>query len=159
MANANTTRIRNATAATLVASRSRIGHLENGWLIRRLSAENIARSANRVQQAPLAAGLELATQVRDEDLDRVGRGEGVIAPDLVEQPLARDHDPFVAHQVLEQLELALRQLDVALAAMHLVGIGVEAEVAGDPHLVALEPQRALKNVGDVAVVFNDKHAW
>ena len=31
-------------------------------------------------------------------------------------------------------------------------------VGGDAHLVALEPQRALEHVGDVAVVLDDEHA-
>ena len=74
-------------------------------------------------------GLELAPQVGDEDVDRVGRRHRVVAPDLVEQALARDHQALVAHQVLEQLELAVGQLDLARAAPHLAGIGVELEVA------------------------------
>ena len=82
-----------------------------------------------MQQARLVVGLELAAHVGDEHLDRVRRGERVIAPDLVEQALAGDHDPLVAHQVLEQLELALGELDRALAARDLVGVGVEQQVA------------------------------
>ena len=66
--------------------------------------------------ARLAAGLELAPQVGDEDVDGVRRRERVVAPDLLEQALARDDEALVAHQVLEQLELALGQLDRALAA-------------------------------------------
>jgi hypothetical protein len=82
-----------------------------------------------VQQPRFLGCLELAAQIRDEDLDRVRRREGVVAPDLVEQALARDDDPLVAHQVLEELELALGQLDVALAAVDLVGVGVQAQIA------------------------------
>src|ERR1035438_4925901 len=74
-----------------------------------LGAKDVPRSSDRVQQARLALGLELAAQVRHEHLDGVGGGERVIAPHVVEQALAGDHDPLVAHQVLEQLELALRQ--------------------------------------------------
>ena len=53
----------------------------------------------------------------------------MVAPDLVEQRLAGDDQPLVAHQVLEQLELAGRELDVALAAEDLAGVGIEAQVA------------------------------
>src|SRR3954453_6676128 len=98
---------------------------------RRSSTEDVARAADRVQQARLAAGLELAAQVGDEDLDRVRLRERVVAPDLVEQPLARDDDALVAHQVLEQLELALGQLDRAVAAKHLVRVRIEIEVGDD----------------------------
>src|SRR5205823_6838546 len=96
--------------------------------LRRKLGPGVARSPDRVQQARLAVGLELAAQIRDEDLDRVGRREGVIAPYLVEQALARDHDALVAHQVLEQLELTLREIDIALTAGHFVRVCVEREV-------------------------------
>src|SRR6185312_9684889 len=94
-----------------------------------LSAENVSGSADRVQQAWLSLGLQLATQVGDEHLDGVGGGEGVIAPHLIEQTLAGDDDALVAHQVFEQLELALGQLDWALCTGDLVGVDVQREVA------------------------------
>src|SRR4051812_43174860 len=94
-----------------------------------LSLEDVAGTAFGVQQARLAARLELAPQVGDEDVDRVRRRHRVIAPDLVEQALAGDDEALVAHQELEQLELAVGQLDLALAAAHLAGVRVEDEVA------------------------------
>src|SRR3954452_16175260 len=84
------------------------------------STQHVSRAADRVQQTRLAVGLELPAQVRHEDLDRVRRRERVVAPDLFEQALARHHDALVAHQVLEQLELALREIDDAPAAGDLV---------------------------------------
>src|SRR4051794_32165845 len=78
-------------------------------------AQHVARAADRVQQARLAAALELAAQVGHEHLDRVRGGERVVAPDVLQQPLARHDDALVAHEVLQQLELALGQLDDALA--------------------------------------------
>src|SRR5215218_11316617 len=105
-------RITNVRAAEPPASRQRVGSRRYARPTP-LSAEDVARAADRVEEPRLATGLQLSSQVRDEHLDRVRRGERVVAPHLVEQPLARDHDPLVAHQVLEQLELALRQLDLA----------------------------------------------
>src|SRR5437879_420533 len=99
-------RITKVRADDTTASRQRIGM--------RLSPEDIARSADRVQQPRLAPGLELAPQVGDEHLDGVRRGERVVAPDLFEQALAGDDDPLVAHQVLQQLELALGEVHRAL---------------------------------------------
>ena len=55
--------------------------------------------------------------------------KGVVAPDVVEQRLARDDEALVAHQVLEQLELARGELDVALAAADLARVGVQLQVA------------------------------
>src|SRR5437764_10759353 len=114
-------RITSVRTADPPASRQRIG--------RRLYAEDVARAADRMEEPRLATGFEFPSQVRDEDLDRVGDRERVVAPHLVEQLLARDHEPLVAHQVLEQLELALRELDPALASEHLVRVRVEREVA------------------------------
>src|SRR3954452_18384652 len=113
-------RMTNVSAAETTASRHRIGMCS--------STEHVSRAADGVQHARLAPGLELAAQVGDEDLDRVRRRERVVAPDLLEQALARDDDPLVAHEELEQLELALGQVDPALVARDLVGVGVELEV-------------------------------
>src|SRR3954466_15397390 len=117
---ANPNRITSVSAAEPPASRQRIG--------RRLYAEDVARAADRMEEPGFATGFELSAEVRDEDLDRVRDGEGVVAPDLVEQPLGGDHEPFVAHEVLEQLELALGEVDRALAARDLVRVGVQGQV-------------------------------
>src|ERR671935_92142 len=114
-------RMTSVRAAEPPARRQRIGS--------RLYAEYVPRAADRMEEARLSTGFELPSQVGDEDLDRVGDRERVVAPDLVEQLLARDHQALVAHQVLEQLELALGELDRALATVHLVRVGVEAEIA------------------------------
>src|SRR3954464_5643927 len=97
-----------------------------GW---RLYAEYVARAADRMEESRLATGFKLPSEIRDEDLDRVRDRERVVAPHLVEQLLAGDHQTLVAHQVLEQLELALREVDLALAARDLVRVGVERQVA------------------------------
>src|SRR5690349_16308454 len=91
--------------------------------------EDVAGPALGVQQPALAAFLELAPQVGDEDVDRVGGRHRVVAPDLVEEPLAGDDEALVAHQELEQLELAVGQLDLPLAAPHFARVRVEDQVA------------------------------
>src|SRR4051812_6454723 len=125
---ANAARMTNVSAAETIASRQRIAM----WS----STQDVPRAADRVQQSRLAAGLELAPQVRDEDLDRVRRRERVVAPDLLEEALARDDDALVAHQVLEQLELALGELDGAVAARDLVRVRVERQVGDDERRAA-----------------------
>src|SRR3954471_4307571 len=114
-------RITSVSAAEPPASRQRIG-----W---RLDGEYVARAADRMEESRFPTGFELPSQIRDEDLDRVRDRERVVAPDLVEQLLARDDEALVAHQVLEQFELALRELDRSVVARHLVGVGVQREVA------------------------------
>src|SRR5215207_3573759 len=110
---ANPSRITSVSRAEPPASRQRIGS--------RLYAEDVARAADRMKEPGLATGFELPPEVRHEHLDGVGDGERVVAPHLIEQLLARDHQALVAHQVLEQLELPLGELDAALVAPDLVG--------------------------------------
>src|SRR5271167_4403610 len=98
---ANAHRITNVSSAETPARRTRIGSrsklAETRALARRrarvrLRTKDVAGPPDRVQQAWLTLGLELAAQIGDEHLDRVRGGEGVIAPDLIEQALARDDD-------------------------------------------------------------------
>src|SRR5215207_8726792 len=117
---AKPSRMKSVSTADPPASRQRIG--------RRLYAEDVARAADRVKEPGLATGFQLPAEVRDEHLDGVRDGERVVAPDLVEELLAGDHQALVAHEVLEQLELALRELHPALAAVHLVRVRVQREV-------------------------------
>ena len=56
---------------------------------------------------------ELLAQLRDVDLDRAGLAGRDEPPHGLEQLVAGDHLPGVAEQVLEQIELALGQLDLA----------------------------------------------
>src|SRR5690349_7119490 len=118
---AKPSRITSVSAAEPPASRQRIGC--------RLYAEYVACAADRVEETGLATGFELSSEVGHEHLDGVRDGERVVAPDLVEQLLTADHETLVAHQVLEQLELALREVDRAVGAGHLVRVRVEREVA------------------------------
>src|SRR6478752_1467282 len=120
---ANAQRMTQVRPAEISARRQRIEM--------RSSTQDVPRAADRVQEPGLATRLELAAEVRHEDLDRVRGGERVVAPDLFEEALARHDDPLVAHQVLEQLELALRQLDHAIATRDLVRVRVQREVGDD----------------------------
>src|SRR5215467_5277070 len=90
IATANPHRIVNVKSAETPARRVRIGRRSNAAVTRwkkDLGPENVARSSDRVQQAGLALGLQLAPQVGDEHLDRIRRGERVVSPHLVEQAL------------------------------------------------------------------------
>src|SRR4051794_17882297 len=130
MTSANAHRIRKVSVADSSARRQRI---ERAWSSEVIASctQHVAGPADRMQQARLVGGLELAAQVGDEDLDGVRRRERVVAPDVLEQPLARDDDALVAHEVLQQLELALGELDDAVAAPDLVRVGVQREVRND----------------------------
>jgi hypothetical protein len=103
-----------------------------------------ADAAHRVDQPRPAAGLGLAPQVADVDVERV-RGEAeVVAPDALEDQRPRQHLAGVEQEQLEQRELRARQLDHFAAALHLTGAGVELEVGEAKRLaraVARAPQQ------------------
>ena len=120
---ANSSRTKNSAAAETIASLNLTGRRAARSGSRTFTLpQHVAGAAHGVQQARLAPRLELAAQVGDEDVDRVGLGERVVAPDVVEEGLARDDEPGVAHQVLEQLELAGGEVDLPVAATDLAGV-------------------------------------
>src|SRR5690348_2595805 len=135
-----TSRMMRVRPAEVAASRQRTGQLRGRRqrgrprpekrLVRgtALLLENVAGAPFGVEETRLAARLELAAQIGDEDVDRVRRRGRVVAPDLVEEALARDDQALVVHEEFEQLELPVGQLDLALAALDLAGVGIEREV-------------------------------
>ena len=99
------------------------------------SRSGVADAAHRVDQPRLAAGLGLAPQVADVDVERV-RGEAeVVAPDALEDDRPRQHLARVEQEQLEQRELGARQLDPLLSARDLARARVELEV-GEAERVA-----------------------
>ena len=54
---------------------------------------------------------ELGAQAADMYVDRSRFDEAVVAPDALEQTVARDHSVLVLHEKPQQLELAPRQPD------------------------------------------------
>ena len=75
---------------------------------------------------------ELLAQLRDVDLDRARLAGRAEAPHRLQQLIARDHLAGVAQQVLEQVELALGELDLRAVDAHLAG------AAGQDHRAELE---------------------
>ena len=65
--------------------------------------------------------------------------------------LPRDVDAVHSRQAEVEHE------DVGQEGVHLVERG--DAVAGEPDLIALEPQRALQHLGDLLVVLDDEHAY
>jgi len=72
-----------------------------------------------VEQARLAARLQLAAQVQHVDLDHVGVGGEIVAPDPGQQLLAPQDLAGPAQEGQQQLELAPGQVDAPAAPRHL----------------------------------------
>src|SRR5579884_2514345 len=96
---AKAARMTKVRAADPPANRQRTGIV--------LYAENVARAADRMEEPVLSTGLKLSSQVGHEHLDRVRHRERVVAPNLIQQALARDNDALISHQVFQQFKLSL----------------------------------------------------
>jgi signal transduction histidine kinase len=81
---------------------------------------------------------ELSPQPADHHLEHVGAGREGGAPDALLDVFARECDPGVAHQILEQRILARRQRDLAPGDRHRARLRVQRQRRFD------EPRRALR---------------
>src|SRR3954469_15629264 len=98
---------------------------------RGLRREAVADPEVRVDVAPLRRGaLELLAQLAHEDVDAaVAAGHGV-APDALVDLLALEHPALGRGEQLDQLELAAREVDRAIADEGLELIGADLHLAG-----------------------------
>src|ERR1700753_1199371 len=97
--------------------------------------EGLDQAVSGPAQGLDAPGPELLAQVADVDIDDVGPGVEVVAPDVAEQLLARQHLTRVAQERLGQRELAGRQLDGAGADRGPAAAQNEGQVGVAPHCV------------------------
>ena len=89
---------------------------------------------------------ELAAQLAHVHVDRARVARERVAPDALEQLVAREHEPAMVEQLPEQVELLRRELDLLVADAHLAPAGVDREVAV-PELLALALARARASRG------------
>src|SRR3990170_6400320 len=92
-----------------------------------LGGEAVADVAHGLDE-DARARLDLAAQTADVDVDGAGAAEVLVAPDTVEQRLAREHLAAVRHQKAQQLELLEREAHRLLADEDLVVRQVDHEV-------------------------------
>src|SRR5437868_13427813 len=85
---------------------------------------------------------ELLSQPADADVDDVRMRIEVIAPDLREQPLAADDLAGAFEQAVQELELAVGELDDPFATLHLAPCDVQRKRAGLQDVSALPLVRA-----------------
>ena len=72
---------------------------------------------------------ELAPEIADVDIDDVGLGIVLVAPNRREDLLAGENAAAMAHQMDEQVELGARQSHLLSGAAHLAGDQVDLDVA------------------------------
>ena len=126
---------------------------DRGAAARRAAAQQRAQAGEQLlaleglDQVVVGAGVEAL----DARLERVARGEHEDR-DVVgrAQPARHLHAVELGQPEVEDDEVGVeggRLVERRLA------------VAGDAHLVALQAQRALQDLGDLLVVLDDEHAW
>ena len=119
-----------STSTYANAASSRARRLTSGppELVRAREAE--AHAADGVDEARVRRVVaELAAQARHVHVERLRGAEPVRVPDLVDQPLARDHRAGLAHQQLEQLELLAGEVELLAGERHAAAVGVEPQAA------------------------------
>src|SRR5262249_53683681 len=88
-----------------------------------------------------AAVADLGPQLRDVRVDRARGRVALVAPDVLEQLLARDGVTLALDEVAQQLELARREVERLAALLRPVGLEVQLDVrepvAGQALLAAL----------------------
>src|SRR5215208_7213323 len=90
--------------------------------------QGVAGTAHGTYERLLSGRVYLLPEVRDVDVDQVGRQGKVIIPNTREQELTRQHAAVVSGHELEQIVLAGRQFYVPIGPPHLAGGGVDLEV-------------------------------
>src|SRR5450755_3909446 len=84
-------------------------------------------------------GFELASQVADVDLQRVGGSREVVTPDLLQNLVAFEHLPRVPHEQLEKVKLGTGQGDRPSAAPYLTGAQIEHKIGELQLLCGVRP--------------------
>ena len=95
--------------------------------------EAVARPTDGLDRGRTAAGIYLVPEVADVDVDHVGAGVEGVVPDCGEDLLPAQHLTGMAHEVLEEHELAAGEVHGLLAAPHPARAEVDPQVSGlDP---------------------------
>src|SRR5579864_444791 len=77
--------------------------------------ENVAHTANRVNQWTRSVVIHLAAQTINMDIHDIGCGINLHPPDVVQNHRARYHATFVPAKIFQQRKLLWRQLQQVIA--------------------------------------------
>src|SRR5262245_8339329 len=97
------------------------------------STDAVTYAADGVDERISLLTVDLAAHAPDVDVDDVGGGIEVQVPDMLQQHRARNHLVLIAHQVLENLKLARKQLDRPSGTARRPRHEIEFEVAHAQH--------------------------
>src|SRR2546423_3031149 len=77
----------------------------------RSAADDITHASHRMEQLLVEAPIDLLAQAAHEHVDDVGLGIEAVIPHVRQDHRLRDDLAHIAHQILEQRELARPQVD------------------------------------------------
>src|SRR5829696_7492835 len=109
--------------------------------------QSVAGAAHGAYERLLSRRVYLLPEVRDVNVDQVGRQGEVIIPNTREQELTRQHAAVVSDHELEQIVLASRQFYLPVRPSHLAGGGVDLEVRHAQDLIPLRPPEQRTDAG------------
>src|SRR5581483_9552477 len=93
----------------------------------------VTNSANRANQRPVEARINLSPQIVDVDVHDVRHGVELQLPDLFDDGVAGDGLPSMAHQEFKQGELLRTEFNCAPGATHVVRDTIQFEIRNPQH--------------------------
>src|SRR5579859_2912537 len=102
----------------------------------------ISGVAHRAQQRALELRVDLLPQLADMHVHHVGLRVEMVVPDILQQHGARDYLIRVPHEVLEQLEFARLQRNLAVSARDLARQRIHMQVADNERRFVIDALRA-----------------
>src|SRR5262249_10660029 len=94
----------------------------------------VAHAAYRLHQRGMSwVILDPLAQPAHMYIHRTSVARVVVTPDMLQEAVTSKHQSFVADEIDQQVEQARRQLDLSLAALHLMAIHINAQVTSCQH--------------------------
>src|SRR4051795_1050714 len=92
-------------------------------------AECVAHAANRLEQASLAALLQLVPQIAHIHIDNLGAAEEIRSPDGLKDHLSSKHAVWIAKKELQELKLARSEIQAFAGSSGLSRCWIKLDVA------------------------------
>ena len=89
---------------------------------------------------------QLGAQATDVHVDGTGAAVIVVSPHLLQELRAREHTAGMLHQILQQFEFLVRQIDGPAVQRCRVAVGIHHEIAGTD-LAILGALRIVRGAG------------
>src|SRR5271157_357543 len=118
--------------------------------------QNVPNAANRVNQRPAIAAVNLAAQTIDMNIHNVGAGVETHAPNVVQDHRTSNNPACVAAKILQQRELLGGELEHVIAPARFAPYQVKLEIRSfKPHRFRLRSRRSTQQVSQPCEQFSN----